>query len=148
MNMGQLKRMDQVRLIIETYLQTKSIKATSRRLKVARNTVKTYLRRAQRYNVELAVVLQLSEAELLSICYKPNRKEASTREKIFISKIDYWIKELTRIGVNKQKLWEEYISEYPQGYGYSQFCEKLKREIGRKDLTISLSHKPGEMHAD
>ena len=40
--MGKLKRMDQVRLIIETYLQTQSIKATARRLKVARNTVKSY----------------------------------------------------------------------------------------------------------
>ena len=45
--MGKLKRMDQVRLILETYLETQSIRATSRRLHISRNTVKTYLHRVR-----------------------------------------------------------------------------------------------------
>ena len=67
------------------------------------------------------------------------------RESIFLSQINYWIKELRRVGVTRHLLWQEYRKEYPQGYGYSQFCERLKREIGRKDLTLILSHKPGEV---
>ena len=42
-------------------------------------------------------------------------------------------------------LWEEYRRDHPEGYGYSQFCERLKTEIGRKDLTLQIHHKPGEV---
>jgi hypothetical protein len=34
--------------------------------------------------------------------------------------------------------------EYPDGYGSSQFHHHLRAEIGRRDLTIALNHKPGE----
>ncbi len=30
-------------------------------------------------------------------------------------------------------------------YGYSQFCDRLRQEIGRRDLTLSIDHKPGEV---
>ncbi len=43
--MGKIKRMDQVRLIIETYIATKSFKAAARRLHISKNTIKTYIRR-------------------------------------------------------------------------------------------------------
>ncbi len=35
--------------------------------------------------------------------------------------------------------------DHLKGYGYSQFCERLKRAVGRKDLTLSLDHVPGEV---
>lgn len=142
MNMGKLKRMDQVRLIIETYLETRSIKATSRRLHIARNTVKTYLRRVRDRGGTLEMALSQNDEELSSIVYV--RQEECEREHIFRSQLDYWIKELRRVGVTKQLLWEEYRQLHTDGYGYSQFCERLKREIGRRDLTLSLQHKPGD----
>ena len=40
--MSKPKRMDQIKAIIETYLNTKSIKSTARRLQVSKNTVKAY----------------------------------------------------------------------------------------------------------
>jgi len=144
MDMGKQKRMDQVRVIIETYQQTKSIKATARRLKVARNTVRSYLQRAQSCNEDLREVLKKSDSELMEIFYLPDKKDDTDRERVFNSKIKYWIAELPRTGVTKYLLWEEYKLEHPSGYGYSQFCERLKREIGRRDLTIKLNHNPGE----
>ena len=144
LNMGQVKRMDQIRLIISTYLQTGSRKATARRLNISKNTVKTYLRRAQESGADLKELIDHSDADLRSILYPPGSQQEQQREQIFLTKIDYWIKELGRTGVTKQLLWEEYKSEFPAGYGYSQYCEKLKRELGRRDLTIRLNHKPGE----
>ena len=48
--MGKIKCMDQVKLIIETYLSTRSIKATSRRLRISKNTIKHYVRLGQLHN--------------------------------------------------------------------------------------------------
>ncbi len=98
MNMGKLKRMDQVRLIIETYLETRSIKATSRRLHISRNTVKTYLRRVRDRGGTLEMALSQNDEELSSIVYV--RQEECERERVFRSQLDYWIKELRRVGVS------------------------------------------------
>ncbi len=45
--MGKLKRMDQVKYILVTYLDTKSIKGTARRLQISKNTVRDYVRRVR-----------------------------------------------------------------------------------------------------
>jgi len=146
--MGKTKRMDQVKIIIQTYLETQSIRATARRLEVSRNTVKGYIRRGKDHNTDLSALLLLSESELSDIFYlpdKPDNKESSHRKAVFTAKVDYWLKELLRVGVSRYLLWEEYRRDHPEGYGYSQFCERLKREIGRKDLTLQIHHKPGEV---
>lgn len=139
--------MDQVKLIIKTYLSSGSYKATSRRLGVSKNTVRRYVRRAQSHEKDLSTLLQLSEEELSSILYLPANEALSlkNREAIFSQKSGYWIKELSRVGVTRQLLWQEYREEYPDGYGYSQFCERLKAEIGRRDLSLSIIHSPGEV---
>jgi transposase len=143
--MSKTKRMDQIKSIIETYLLTGSVKATSRRLSISKNTVRTYIRRAERNSKDLSKVLQLSADQMANIFYSREVKTDTDREKVFLDHVDYWIKELRRVGVTRHLLWEEYRQDYPEGYGYSQFCEHLKREIGRKDLTLSLHHVPGEV---
>lgn len=59
--------------------------------------------------------------------------------------IEHWTRELRRVGVTRQLLWREYRQAHPDGYGYSQFCERLRRYVERRDLTMVLSHVPGQM---
>jgi transposase len=47
--------------------------------------------------------------------------------------------------VTRELLWQEYRADYPDGYGYSQFCEHLSRHVARRDLTLALDHTPGEV---
>ena len=42
-------------------------------------------------------------------------------------------------------MWEEYRREHTDGFGYTQFCERLKKAIGRRDLTLAMNHNPGEV---
>ncbi len=142
--MRKPKRMDQVKAIIETYLATQSIKATARRLKMSKNTVREYLRRCQCHTGDLSSVLQLDDESLAKIIYPPESQEEAERGSVFSQKVKYWLKELRRVGVTRQLLWEEYRLEHPDGYGYIQFCERLRKEIARRDLTLSLNHVPGE----
>jgi len=143
--MGKIKRMDQVRQIIEAFLSTDSLRATARRMNVSRNTVKDYIRRGRAHSEDLSELLLLTDSEFITVFYPPKDKPAVERKAVFNDKIDYWIKELRRVGVTRHLLWEEYLEEHPNGYGYSQFCEHLSREVGRRDLTIALSHTPGEV---
>jgi transposase len=143
--MRKPKRMDQIKAIIENYLATGSIKRTVRQLKISKNTVRGYLRRGQEYNEDLSKILDLEDEELRSIFYPEGGQKEQDRARVFALKAADWLGELRRVGVTRQLLWEEYREEYPEGYGYSQFCERLKKEIGRNDLTLSLSHVPGEV---
>ena len=142
--MGKLKRMDQIRYIIGTYLETGSIKGTARRLQISKNTVRDYIRRLSSIFQDLKQALELSEEALSKLCYKSDLDGISSREIQFNNRVDYWITELQRVGVTRKLLWEEYRSGYDNGYGYSQFCDRLSREIGRRDLTIRMHHNPGE----
>ena len=151
--MGKIKRMDQVKSILQTYLSTRSIKGTARQLKVSKNTIRSYLRRCRAYLKEqgttkdeesLSNILSLDDEKLVSIFYLETAQEETNRAQTFSQKVSYWLAELRRVGVTRQLLWEEYRIEYAHGYGYSMFCEKLKREIGRRDLTLAMEHHPGE----
>ena len=143
--MGKIKRMDQVRQIISTYLQTKTIKGTARRLQISKNTVRDYIRRCEVLEEDLSELINLSDPELLCKLYPAQKGAELKRKETFIDKLDYWVKELRRVGVTRQLLWEEYIEQEPDGYSYSRFCEHLNKEFGRRDLTIHLSHVAGEV---
>lgn len=142
--MGKIKRMDQVKTIIRVYLETGSIKGTARRLGVSKNTVRTYVRLARSHCDSLDKVISLTDAAFLEVFYSSENKTLTSRESVFENKVEDWIKALSKVGVTRHVLWEEYREEHPDGYGYSQFCEQLRKVVRRKDLTLSLDHKPGE----
>lgn len=143
--MRKRKRMDQIKTIIENYLSSGSIKQTARRLKISKNTVRGYLRLAKDHEPDLSKLLELESEELRLIFYPGLSGKEEARAAYFAEQVPYWLKELRRVGVSRQLLWEEYRRDHEDGYGYSQFCARLKKEIGRKDLTLSLSHRPGEV---
>lgn len=144
-NMAKIKRMDQVKIILKTYQTTGSFKATARRLQMSKNTVKHYVRLVQRANYSITEALDLDDKALQKLLYQsPSSSINTERSVVFNEQVDYWIKELRRVGVTRHLLWEEYRQDYPGGYGYTQFCEHLNRAIGRRDLTMRLQHKPGE----
>lgn len=143
--MGKLKRMDQVKDIIKSYVATKSLKATARQLQISKNTVREYVRRGEVAQGNLSDLLELSDEEFSAIFYEATNKTVNEREALFLTKVDDWIKELRRVGVTKQLLWQEYRSEHSEGFGYSRFCELLRQHIGQRDLTLAMTHPAGEV---
>jgi transposase len=53
-------------------------------------------------------------------------------------------RELRRAGVTLQLLWEEHRAAYPDGYGYSRFCELYRAWEARLSPTMRQSHVAGE----
>ena len=143
--MAKTKRMDQIKIILRTYLQCKTIKGTARRLGVSKNTVRQYLQFAQAIDADLEQVLLRPQEELSAAFYGVTTQTSQGREAVFDSQLAHWLKELKRVGVTRQLLWQEYQLKHPDGYGYSQFCERLRQQIGRSDLTLHMAHQAGEV---
>jgi len=143
--MAKQKRMDQIKTLLRNYLASGSIKATARQLKVSKNTVRDYLRRAEACSADLSALLELDDESLSRIFYSPGSLGTDSRLAVFEQKVEGWIKELRGVGVTRELLWQEYRAEHSDGYGYSQFCEHLSRHVAQRDLTLALDHTPGEV---
>lgn len=52
--------------------------------------------------------------------------------------------ELKKPGVTLALLWQEYRAEYPEGYGYSQFCERYRRWVRALKPSMRQVHRAGE----
>ena len=53
-------------------------------------------------------------------------------------------RELRRPGVTLALLHLEYRARHPDGYGYSQFCDRYRHWAGRLDLVMRQEHRAGE----
>ena len=137
--------MDQILHILKTYQRTRSIKATVRTTGGARNTVRTYLRLAAARDPDLSVVLQLPDDQLRQIFFPGTPAAVFDREADFALHFDNWAKELTKTGVTRQLLWEEYLERVPQGYRYTRWCNLFREHAERRNLTMALDHRPGDL---
>ena len=142
--MATLKRMDQIRAILGNYLITGKVKVTARQLKISKNTVKEYVRRAEGYSSDLSEVLALDDDALGVIIYATDSGKVDQRLQVFESQVDEWLEELRKVGVTRELLWQEYRLAHPEGYGYSQFCEHLRRHVHKRDLTLALEQIPAK----
>ena len=98
---NQLISMEKVTLIKQLRAKDHSIRSISRVTGVHRKTITQYL-----------------SGE--SLQHAPHTKDdrLSTLKGYF----PYYDRELSRVGVTRQLLWEEYREAHPEGYGYTQFC--------------------------
>lgn len=100
------------------------------------------LRRARRAGLTLPLPEGLTEEALELRLYPPSTAAATDRR----PRPDWAAvhRELRRPGVTLQLLWEEHRAVYPDGYGYSRFCELYRAFEARLSPTMRQSHVAGE----
>lgn len=108
---------------------------------ISRWTVQEYLDRFQRSGVGWPLPEGTTD-ELLEGKLFPGNPLEGGKERALDSA--YLVAELRKPNVTMETLWEEYRQAEPEGYGYSYFCELLRRY--RKTLNVSMrqEHKAGE----
>ena len=137
----------QIKKALQLLEAGKSERFITRQLGVSRNTLRKYLEKITSSKLSNAQVLALPDADLSALVYgEPTATEKTTRQERFESLTDYFIAELKRVGVTRQLLWNEYLKQDPDGYGYSQFCERLIQVKSRNNnaVTMHLNHVAGE----
>jgi transposase len=95
---------------------------------------------------ETALAMADEELDNLLCQYQKKQRIFSTDERYidFQGRVEYFQKELTRTGVTRHLLWEEYRQQNPEGYGFTQFCEYIKVREQQNSVVMHLEHKAGE----
>ena len=91
-----------------------SQRGISRALDISRPVVSDYISKIHSAGLSYQDIKDISDDALLEILNN-NSKKTNKRFKALESKFEYIAKELKRVGVTKQILWEEYIEENPGG---------------------------------
>ncbi|MBU4273900.1 IS21 family transposase [Candidatus Parcubacteria bacterium] len=137
----------QIKKALQLLEEGRSERSISTQLKLSRNTLRHYQNKFQTSGLSYSKILALSDTELSFLIYGELSKSVKTsRQEQFDSLIDYFLLELKRVGVTRQLLWKEYLQQDPDGYGYSQFCDRLNqfRIKSNMDVTMHLDHVAGE----
>ena len=120
-----------------------SIRQISGSCQIARSTVGDYLGRLAVAGLSWPFPPDLSDEDIDRLLFVQPAEKPRT-EKRPVPGWPHIHKELRRKAVTKHLLWQEYREEHPDGYGYSQFCEKYKRWAKTIDVCMRQSYRAGE----
>ena len=133
----------QIRRIIQLKLQGKSNREVANDLHSSRDTVNAYVKQIYQLDKSLEVLLKLSDEELCSLVLKePASINTDWRFDDLHQRIPCLVDELKKPHTTRMILWEEYIRQSPQGYGYTQFCEHLSRFLKTRSAVMHFEHEP------
>lgn len=138
--------MQQIRSIIQYLIKGFSLRAICKELHMSRKTVTVYTNRLNSHPLSLEQLKELSDAELAAIVYAPVKiRQENNRKVIFTEQAPYFLNELKRTGVTRQLLWQEYRRQYPDGFGYTQFCILLNQYSKHLKPSMHLEYQAGQM---
>ena len=127
-----------LRLTFEMELSRRQV---SDALRLPASTVNDYVRLALEAGLGWPLPEGLDDVELEQLLFST---QPTTRSKRPLPDWKYIRDELTKPGVTKWLLWEEYRQSYPDGYGYSQFCQLYRDWSKSLDVVMRQTHRAGE----
>ncbi len=110
---------------------------------VARSTVAEHLGKMKAAGLSWPLASDVDEGELERRLFAPSLPCSRPIER----PLPDWAvvhQELSRKGVTLRLLWEEYRSEQPDAYRYSQFCEHYRRWAKTLDVCLRQTYRAGE----
>jgi transposase len=128
-----------LRLKYELGLSNRQI---ARSCNVSRRTVAEYICRAEKIGIPWPLPEKTDNARLEEFLF--GEKTLFSGAKRTLPDMEYIHREMRRKGVTLRLLWEEYLSENPDGYQITQFCEYYSRWKKKLHPTMRLPHKAGE----
>jgi len=133
--------MRKVREVLRLQSAGLSPRQIARSLLVGRTTVVDYQRRAKLAGITWPLPETLDDEALERALFVPREDHRSSRPLPDWTEVH---KELRRKHVTLALLWEEYKTQHPDGYHYSQFCDLHRRWASRLEIWMRQEHKAGE----
>lgn len=138
--------MNQIRLVIRLLGEGLSQRKIAKQLGISRNTIRSYKQTLDRLGLSPQQAYALEEASLSALLFQQDHAPVtSERSRLLEEQLPALSKDLIHRHVTRQLLWEEYRQSHPDGYGYTQFCQRLNHYIERQDVTMVLFHQPGDV---
>lgn len=126
------------------HAQGKGIKTIARELSISKNTVKSYIKKVSRGGLSITELLKEEDPALEAKLWSGNPSYKDDRYEYLKQRLDHYNRELKRVGVNRQLLWEEYCQGTSNPYSYTQFCYHLQQFRHSSRPTMVLEHHPGD----
>jgi transposase len=144
---GNTLTMNKIRLVLQQHSQGRSKRSISRALGISRKTVRHYLDRFRSSGMSMDRLQALSEGELALLVFDRDHSTVilDHRYHQFSELLPDLSKDLSNPKVTRQLLWEEYRDQYPDGYGYTQFCHYLNQYTHRQHIRAMFEHHPAEV---
>lgn len=139
---NQIISMTKLKKFLKLSLEGKSQRQIRELTGMSRNTIIKYREVIHKHPLSERELLKLSDKELYSIVY-PASEDKPEHEMLY-SLFPQMDVQLSRVGVTKLMLWEQYKENYPDGVQYSQFCEHYRRYEKSQQITCVLEHKAGD----
>jgi transposase len=131
-----------IRTILQLLQRSSSERSIAAELQISRNTLRKYDAAFKASPYSYKELLAMDDTTLSEIVYPctwvvPDADATSKEPRLdaFDALRDYFLKELKRTGVTKQLPWQEYLKQHPDGYRYTQFCERLRRYEQTADVS-------------
>ncbi len=129
---------------IREVLRLKTADVSDRKIAAAigcsRSTVQLCLKRAAQAGIGWPLPDELDDAALEARLY-PKAPALNARPAPDFAALH---RELSRPGVTRMLLWQEYKACHPEGWQYSVFCDRYRRWLATQDPVLRLEHAPGE----
>jgi transposase len=109
--------------------------------RISRSTIWEYIRRAKEAGLSWPLPADLDDAALEAMLFQGNLSRGVKRPEPDWPSIH---QERKRKGVTLLLLWQEYLAQNPEGYGYVTFTIKYRQWRGGLDATMRQDHKAGE----
>src|SRR5688500_10861423 len=132
--------MEQLKQILQLKQNGIGIREIARRIGISRNSVRKYL-----------VLLDdgsedLSNRELADKAYQNDLLEHDAERRMQLAHhFSGSGSELSKTGVTRQLLWQEYLLQHPDGYSYSRYCYHLNQYLKNRDLSMHLEYIAADM---
>ncbi len=139
----RLLTMRQIRRALRLHHDGAATRDIGRVLGVARSTVQDALKRAAAANLPWPLPEDLDDEALEARLFARTGVVSGARRR---PEPDWGllVRELKRPGVNMTILWEEYRQVWPDGYGYSRFCDLLRGFEQRLSPVMRQHHVAGD----
>lgn len=133
----------ETRRILRLHESGKSKRFIAEYLGISRNTVTKYI---DFYNVcgkSYEEIIELTDKQIDDM-FEPQVKAMPEKLKVLKDLFPVIEQKLKRPGMTKQKAWEEYLRDHPDGYRSSQFCHYYNLWKRTSSVTMHMTHKAGD----
>lgn len=132
--------MEQLKQILQLRSDGVAIREMARRIGISRNSVRKYLALLDADSKD-PTNLELADKAYNNDLLQHNTDRLHQLTQHFTSSGS----ELSKTGVTRQLLWQEYLNQHPDGYVYSRYCYHLNQYLRNADVSMHMEYQPGDM---
>ena len=119
-----------------------SIRQIAKAVDVSRSKVSETISILNEAGLKYVEIKVMKDSDLIEIL--TSTKKVESKAEVLKQYFPEYAKELKKIGVTRQLLWQEYLQIHPDGLQYTQFCFHFDKWSREEKIFMHIEHKAGD----